>query len=1034
MPSLFSVENIQKPLGWKNQTNFVLQCNALAQKAFWWGVLQSLGVRFDPSSFDVDQEAAKQNGTEYIKSLLPDFIRCASEVILDGTTVQLLACNFCKAFNVESKLATQDHIAFLLSMPTDISTLQPVDSLVRTISDIRNDLVSCAAAVRLLLDTMPNNVCRSVILRKCLVSFEEIDSNGKEFDRYNMLLSLYQSELRDMLSMQSNVNSVQSMCLHQEIERIDRRQDALAILSSFYCDTEVEYRPCVQRCFTALPKVLEVENATLEKKYVGILGGRGNYRKTFDPIRPLIQCLKSDSSLSVIAALAPLCISLGVPSGSIHTRALIERMAAAKVLGGSLPPFDAEVLPVLKRLKFANDGAELTEWCASQYPTHCQDRLSCLETGLDLAMKASTQAEQLVLASRKNERKELVDDEKSALDRVERMTQAKSALSDILTVKKVVDKSMEGIKDAATNSIMAALIEKSRTSPRSEEEISPEQFAENLLIESSLASAQAVLDEFISLSMAHFSQIASAVHSACKALEDQYSHIDVGRISRSLVRRWLLHGDEGEIQVADKIVLLEGRTNEKHSVDESLDCSMDDDDTMDLVLDLNIAAGQSVWDDVGDEPKLKRLKTITADEEQSSIKATTSRERSEYLCARAALRVSFVMSFAEGLHSSHDTENLDPNLTRENLGFVIEDNARKHAKYLLQLVFSESGFEKQKYDSSVDGGETMRSGLGNTSVNTKRIVKQEGKALTFAMRHRALRALSTLCPENIVHAIIAEEGFLRGRDCTLSMCCFGVFVAKEIEAMGLALPHSDLIQLSMMHKPSYARTLWRHHGKSTNQGHKSRVMLLMLELALKDGTIKDSQLITSILQEIIGQNLPRTNLLVCECMSHAILSKEGAIRSLVTRIMKNLTASVLHDVSIQNDDNKQDGISTIQRLGSLIITFMCNEVSQKEIELLVNSLTHLAITCADKSLQVKIVEVVASIIREGKNDGVVQDQMFQRLRSSISNDEISSLIAIAIGVSQRSDSETFSSRDCLGQIMKMEYLFDRNFSEVFSLN
>ena len=1002
----------------------------MAQKAFWWGVLQSLGVRFDPSSFDVDQEAAKQSGTEYIKSLLPDFIRCASDAISNGTTVQLLACNFCKAFNVESKTATQEHIAFLLSMPTDISTLQPVDSLVRTKSEIRNDLVSCAAAVRLLLDTMPNNVCRSVILRKCLVSFEKFDSNGKEFDRYNMLLSLYQSELRGMLSMQSEVNSVQSMCLHQEIERIDRRQDALAILSSFYCDTEVEYRPCVQQCFTALPKVLEVENAILEKKYVGILGERGKYRKDFDPIRPLIQCLKSDSSLSVISALAPICISLGVPSGSIHARALIERMAAAKVLGGSLPPFDAEVLPVLKRLKVANDGAELAEWCASQYPSHSQDRLLCLETGLDLAMKASTRSEQIVLASRKNDRKELLDDEKAALDRVERMTHAKSALSDILTVKRVLEKSMEGVKDAATNSIVSVLIEKSRTAPRSEEEISPEQFAENLLIECSLASAQAVLDEFISLSMARFRQIASAVHSACKALEDQYSHIDVGRISRSLVRRWLLHGDECQIQVADKVVLLEGRTNDKHSVDESLDCSMDDDDTMDLVLDLNIAAGQSVWDDVGDEPKLKRLNTITADEEHSSIKATTSREMSEYLCARAALRVSFVMSFAEGFHSLHDTENFDPNLTRENLGFGIEENARKHAKYLLKLVFSQSGFEKQKNDSSVDGGETMRSGLGNTSANTKKMVKLDGKALTFAMRHRALRAASTLCPENIVYEIIAEEGFLKGRDCTLSMCCFGVFVAKEIEAMSLVLPHSDLIQLSMMHKPSYARTLWRHHGKSTNQGHKSRVMLLMLELALKDGTIIDYELTASILQEIIGQNLPRTNLLVCECMSHAILPKEGAIRSLVMKVMKNLTASVLHDFSIQNDDNKQDGISTIQRLGSLVVTFMCNEVSQKEIELLVNSLTHLAIACQDKALQFKILEVVASIIRGGRNNGVVQDQMFQRLRSSISNDEICSHIAIAIGVSKSSGSETFSSRDCLGQIMKMEYLFDRNLSQV----
>lgn len=1025
--SSFDVDNIQQSLGWKKQINFVLQCKALAEKAYWWKVLQYLGVKFNPSSFDDSQDADKGNGTDYIKSLLPDLIRCASQVMSNVKMVQSLAYHFCQAFRVDSNLAPQKHIAFLLSMPE----VQESGCIGSITNDIRNDLVSCSAAVRDLLDRLPNKICRSAIIRKCLGSFEENDDNGKHYDNYGMLLILYQSELLSMLSTQSKANSIQSMCLQQEIERVDRRQDALAILSSFYSDTNVECRPCIQRCFAPLPKILEIDNDPVQMKFVGILGDRGNYENSFDPVRPLLQCLK-DPSLSVISALAPICVSLGVPSGSIHARALIEHIAVAKALGGSLPPFESEVLPVLKRLKVANDGAELMEWCASQYPAHSEERLHCLEIGLDLAMKASTQAEQSVLASRKKNSNKLVDNEKSALERVERMTISKSILSDIITVKTVLDSAMEGVNDTSTNSIMSMLIEKARNSGQGKN-LPPEQFVENLLIESSLASAEAAFDEFISLPMTCLCHIASAVHSSCRALEDQYSHIDVGRISRSLVRRWLLHGDEGQMQAADKAVPLGSRGYNKHTLNESSDCSIEDEDSIDFVLDLNIDAGQEVWNDIGSaEPTLKRLKTMTADEEQSSIKATTSRESSEFLCARTALRVAFVMSFARGFHPDNgdnlNEENLDPNQTSDCIQRILEDNTRKHANYLLNLVFSKSGFDKHKCDVSSIEVDSVRSGLGNSSINTKRLGASEGKALTFAMRHRALRAASALCPEDVIHEIIAEQGFL-GEKCTLSMCCFGVFVAKEIEAMGLALPHSDLIQLSMMHKPSYARTLWRHCGKSANQEHKGRLMLLMLELAVKEGIVVDSQLVASILQEIIDFNLPRTNLLVCECMARAVLTNTGEIWSLLMKIMRNLTRSVL--LQIEQHHNNRKSISTIQRLGNLINSFIRNGISIEEIEVLMTSLTRVGLSCTNETLRAKIVEVVASIIGEVKYDGVEQDQTIRRLRSSISSDAICSEIAAAIGVAKIYESESFSSKDCLGRIMKMEYELNASLSQIF---
>ena len=40
--------------------------------------------------------------------------------------------------------------------------------------------------------------------------------------------------------------------------------------------------------------------------------------------------------------------------------------------------------------------------------------------------------------------------------------------------------------------------------------------------------------------------------------------------------------------------------------------------------------------------------------------------------------------------------------------------------------------------------------------------------------------------------------------------------------MGLALPHSELVQLSAMYFPSYARVLWRHHGRTECNEYKCR--------------------------------------------------------------------------------------------------------------------------------------------------------------------------------------------------------------------
>ncbi len=1039
--SLYETEKSIVAKGWKDQRKFSMQCKNLASKAFWWNILQNLGVSFNIAAFDSNEK--EKDPKPYISSLVLDLVHCASKVIMDASTVQKLVFDFCKCFELDKNLSFQMHIEFLLSLPGS-SEDDHVLGMKRSSSDIRENLNLCSAAVRYLLKQLPSAVTRSAIVRKSLVALESVERSGKDFERYAMILSIYSSELRGMLLSQSTMTSTRALCLQQEIERIDRRQDALGILSSFFNERKIADRPSFQKCFQALPGVLEIEKDDKKVELTGVLGSRGIYAQgCFDPIDPLQHTLQSDPSPSTMSALGPICISLGVPSGYIHARILIERILACKSMGGSLPPFEAEVAPVIKKLKKSNDGAEFAEWCSSQYPTDSEDRLACLAMGLNIAIKASNEAEQTLLLSRKNDSQDLEAKERNALERVERLTRAKSALSDIITVKSIIKKEMNGVEDLTIKQLTTTIVENARLNREGQSDITPEQFVENLYVEGSLMAANASLNVNTSLDMTGLCLIASVIHKACNSLENHYSHIKLGRICRTLVRRWLLHGDDG------KGPSLEHNSSEPgiKELDESMDCSVDVDDTMDFVLDLNMATSKTTWsDDVGsNEPKLKRLKTMTADEEQSSLKPTTAREISEYLSSRVGLRVAFVMSYSTEFHSEGEDfpneENIDPNVSYYgNAKSVDHVLVRQHAKYLLKLVFSQTSIDKFRSDSTcIDTSQTNRTGLGNDSVNTRKIPRHEGKALTFAMRHRALRAAAALCPEDTMNAVVEEEGFFRNDKCSLSKCCFGSFVAKEIEAMGLPLPHSDLIQLSIMHQPSYARTLWRYRSSSNSEGLKGRLMLLILELALHERKIVDGQLVTSILTEVISMNLPRTNLLMCECMStiqnveELFKPENKTIGSLVLTIIKKLSASVLHDISVlDGTDNQDNCVQTLGRLGKVIVYFIRNGINERELDLLMNSMINVATRCKDIAIRNTILEVAATMIREMK--GHNQNMMLAKLSASAADESVLQRIATIVGSSTSALVEGVASppSDCLGQLLQIETSANKEIFDVLT--
>ena len=85
--------------------------------------------------------------------------------------------------------------------------------------------------------------------------------------------------------------------------------------------------------------------------------------------------------------------------------------------------------------------------------------------------------------------------------------------------------------------------------------------------------------------------------------------------------------------------------------------------------------------------------------------------------------------------------------------------------------------------------------------------------------------------------------------CLLRDCTYGAFVAKEIEEMGLPLPHDDLGRLSSMHFLSFARTLWRHHRGMRTSG---RLLLLLLQMSLREAET-DPSFVETLLQELLDK-------------------------------------------------------------------------------------------------------------------------------------------------------------------------------------
>lgn len=918
---------------WRKQRRFVDQCNDLFRNAIWWKIFSSYDLPFDPSVFSkFSDSTAKETMQSYCEQLV-----WKASNKLGPNSVMRLARKFASTFGVDKYCPASALVKFLLSSPVAPETKsKSIDS--NLVHDIRCNLILAEDEVRSVLLYMP--ILNQVkVLRKCVLDLEKDECCANDYDRHAMALLLYHECLAKLGACMKKSDARKKAHI-EEMARIERRQDALVILSSIFDKYSIAERPAYNKMFEPLP---EDPSVLLDNNMqrVGVLGSFA-LSNTFDSLAPLHDVLENMSSSEVLGALdISLCPLFLLPIGYIHARSLILRLNKLISLGEDLPSYENAVAPVAKKLASADDKADLAWWCSQQYSIGSIDQLKCLDLAYTNATLASDEVESVGHRSA---------EERAALDRVQRIDSARAGLSDKILAEEVLNRHDVSAKMKFLYTEILCEVQKI---VNGNENYSPELLVRELLINGSLIAASSALDECDNLAAPDFRRLALLVHDACQSLADRYSHVSVGKIARHLMRQWLAQGDESKI--SDDIQCCNpeySETNEGEHMDASARLE-DIEETSEFVIDMKMfSSSEQSWTNDSN----RNSSGLSSSEEPSSMKPlSSSKERYDRMNSRVALRIAFVICFAKDYHRQNDLsseedddENTDNNISfnktvlkakKHRAGLFEGDLAMHHARELLNIVFAREGNTSKSscrplFDESVSFD--SNSSILSTIQEERSYIKDDSRAVnkaqsfSFAMRHRAMRVATILCPHDVLLRVLTEEGFVsKITDDVINKFTFASFVATEIEAMGLPLPHSDLVQLSSMNYASFARTIWRHHGGVSSRGLSGRFYLLLLTLCINNQTSIDWELFLSIFSELKRLELPRSLLLACECavQSKAIelaASEERTdILSCVGDAVDIISSMIINEIRTATearlDQSAQDCLSSLHRLVSLII-------------------------------------------------------------------------------------------------------------------
>ena len=951
-------------VAWKKQDKFAQQCEQLGNKAYWWVFLKKHNIDFDSRRFDDDAKSGGTMNSAYAiylitpiiaKMLLIKQYESAGDMVQD---ILDIVTRFAQTFGVKGEKVVECFVEYILSSPYS-------DCVENSDEDVRLHLPVVDLSVRSLLPTLQPIMRRAIALRRCVLNLEKDKNSGKDYDRHSLVLNLYRRTLYEISERDDIIRNVSSAILDAELEAIDRRCDALAILASVFEGERESDRPPFPDFFPPLPADItsasDYASLTANCSILGNSDGDG----PFDPLKPLEEVLMRTYDMNTSMALAPLCFPLGLPNGYIHARFLMEHFRLASSQDSTMPSFDTDMRPVFSRIQSSGDKAMLAEWCSGFFKDNDQERLNCLELALNCAIKFSSEVEQRknrYLDSKRKEPKtlELLEKEElTALETVQRLSQAKSSLSDKITVTKallgatVVDNTVSKATEELLKRVSEALWK-----PQQEDCPAPEKVFEVLLSEASLLAATCSLGK-TPFSIRQFQQMTSLCSEACQALADEHSHIHTAAIVDTMVRSWLFQGDDlgDEREPQSKKPLVGSSLSMKPSKTSSTfdDFEEEEEDTINFVMDLS-----AIQDPQDEEPlycdEIERggsisKKKMTSDEEPSALKKS-SRESTEEMAKRVGLRVAFVMacdSLAQVPHSDEEKVAGDENCSLNANTNSVRSVGKKKAGGLLARI--EKDGSKQNAYVLECARDLLQIVFAKSDIQCKSRIfampeRTINQTVTFSMRHRALRAASILVPQDVLEKVIKEEGYLDETSteslCSLKRCSFGIFVAKECEQIGMPLSHSDLGHISSMNFSSYARTLWRHFRDGDLKGSKGRLLLLLLEMSLKDTSEIDTAFVEVLLKEMGRLYLPRTIILACEC----IISLKGtkAYSSLLSTCPDTLNAAVVtsakailsefHGLAKSEslpEEAPKEALLIVRRLGRVVQAFCDSDGGQSNL-------------------------------------------------------------------------------------------------------
>jgi len=988
--------------GWKSQEKLIAQCQRMGDQAVWWRFLRKHHVPFDQKLFDDGRQKDKASPV-YAQSLIPSVIGrllttmkgCDNPV---PNILELLS-RYADTFGLKHQDMLEAYIEYLLSIPGESDD-----------GDVRLDLVQVEMSVKHLIPLVHLHLKQASILRRCVQKMEKDDRASSDYDRQALVLSLYLDSLYSLRGLSPKVQRLDQQILEAEIEAIDRRCDALAILSSVFEGEEKCDRPSFPAFFTPLPADFShYSRGIATSPCCGILGNCERTPKLFDPLEALQGVLlQSHDGNKIVTALAPLSHPLGLSSGHLHARFLMDRFQWASQQGSTMPSFEEHVLPVFSRIQSSGDKAALAEWCSSYFASNDADRLECLEVALNCAIKYSSETEQ-----RKNRYSRsakdpaalnvLAQEEMKALERVQRISRAKSCLSDRITITRALKKGpQDGLLSCITEKLHRKLDQ--LVWKAGDGLAPPELLVEALLNEASLLAANHSVDNE-PLSMRQFRIFSSVVSDACLALSEDHSHIHIGNIARSIVRGWLFQGDDYCNGRGDKLFQQRAgvTTNASKPSKPLLPEEHKEEDTINFVMDLStIPDEDQLWHEDTRESRTSAASKVTSDEERSALRKS-ERELSEEMTVRVALRVAFVLSCNDARVQIGVSESVSVNEDRaggvgsktnvvgkgktggllariEKVGTKPNAYVMECARDLLQVVFARPELQ---YDSR------FLSELDRQLTNT----------VTFSMRHRSLRAAAVLVPQEALEKVVAEEGYFGPSEgtCSLAKCAFGAFVAHECEQIGMPLTNSDLGHISSIHFSSYARTLWRHHRDGDVCGSRGRLLLLLLEMTLRYEAEIDAAFVELLLKEMGRLNLSRTTLLACEALAtlkdglgmekydRLLATCNGevttAILASLNAILSELQGWPPAGLGEQYEADAAEAVRTVSRLGRVVFRFSTSPDGQNQLRHFILALADSAATTCDNKLFANgLGEILLNALRH-ISDLKVKEELAEKIRT-----------------------------------------------------